>query len=61
MSVLKDASSAGFHYGARNHAEVHNLYRKSLRLIAVVDSAYRRITHMYVCAAHKFLLFDISQ
>ena len=25
-----------FHYGARNHAEVHNLYQKSLRLIAVV-------------------------
>ena len=25
-----------FHYGAGNRAEVHNLYEKSLRLIAVV-------------------------
>ena len=30
------APIVSYHYGARNHAEVHNLYTKSLRLIGVV-------------------------
>ena len=30
------APIVSFHYGAGNRAEVHNLYEKSLRLIAVV-------------------------
>ena len=34
--AVGSAPIVSFHYGARNHAEVHNLYRKSLRLIAVV-------------------------
>ena len=35
--AVGSAPIVSFHYGARNHAEVHNLYRKSLRLIAVVS------------------------
>ena len=31
--AVGSAPIVSFHYGARNHAEVHNLYRKSLRLI----------------------------
>ena len=34
--AVGSAPIVSFHYGARNHAEVHNLYQKSLRLIAVV-------------------------
>ena len=36
--AVGSAPIVSFHYGARNHAEVHNLYRKSLRLIAVERS-----------------------
>ena len=35
--AVGSAPIVSFHYGARNHAEVHNLYQKSLRLIAVVS------------------------
>ena len=35
--AVGSAPIVSFHYGARNHAEVHNLYSKSLRLIAVVS------------------------
>ena len=35
--ISQCAPIVSFHYGARNHAEVHNLYQKSLRLIAVVS------------------------
>ena len=31
--AVGSAPIVSFHYGARNHTEVHNLYRKSLRLI----------------------------
>lgn len=34
--AVGSAPIVSFHFGARNHAEVHNLYQKSLRLIAVV-------------------------
>ena len=35
--AVGSAPIVSFHYGARNHAEVHNLYQKSLRLIVVVS------------------------
>ena len=35
--AVGSAPIVSFHYGARNHAEVHNLYQKSLRLITVVS------------------------
>ena len=34
--AVGSAPIVSYHYGARNHAEVHNLYTKSLRLIGVV-------------------------
>ena len=34
--AVGSAPIVSYHYGARNHKEVNNLYRKSLRLIAVV-------------------------
>ena len=35
--AVGSAPIVSFHYGARNRAEVHNLYQKSLRLITVVS------------------------
>ena len=35
--AVGSAPIVSFHYGARNHTEVHNLYRKSLRLIALMS------------------------
>lgn len=34
--AVGSAPIVSYHYGARNHAELHNLYTKSLRLIGVV-------------------------
>ena len=34
--AVGSAPIVSYHYGARNHAELHNLYSKSLRLIGVV-------------------------
>ncbi len=50
--AVGSAPIVSFHYGARNHAEVHNLYRKSLRLIAVVAVYHRLHVHHPLCGAH---------
>mgnify|MGYP002935039450 CR=1 FL=1 len=61
-AVLDDL--AGVHDGhavgnARNHAEVHNLYRKSLRLIAVV-AVTLTLASMFIipCVARIFVGYD---
>ena len=53
------APIVSFHYGARNHAEVHNLYRKSLRLIAVV-AVTLTLASMFIipCVARVFVGYD---
>ena len=53
------APIVSFHYGARNHAEVHNLYRKSLRLIAVV-AVTLTLASMFIipCVARIFVGYD---
>ena len=47
------------HICARNHAEVHNLYRKSLRLIAVV-AVTLTLASMFIipCVARIFVGYD---
>ena len=50
--AVGSAPIVSYHYGARNHAELHNLYSKSLRLIgviAVVMTALSMLVIPYVC------------
>ena len=59
--AVGSAPIVSFHYGARNHAEVHNLYQKSLRLIAVVSvtmTAASMVIIPYV--AHIFVGYDVQ-
>ena len=57
--AVGSAPIVSFHYGARNHAEVHNLYRKSLRLIAVV-AVTLTLASMFIipCVARVFVGYD---
>ena len=57
--AVGSAPIVSFHYGARNHAEVHNLYRKSLRLIAVV-AVTLTLASMFIipCVARIFVGYD---
>ena len=59
--AVGSAPIVSFHYGARNHAEVHNLYQKSLRLIAVVSvtlTAASMVIIPYV--ARIFVGYDVQ-
>ena len=59
--AVGSAPIVSFHYGARNRAEVHNLYQKSLRLIAVVSvtlTAASMVIIPYV--AHIFVGYDVQ-
>ena len=57
--AVGSAPIVSFHYGARNHTEVHNLYRKSLRLIAVV-AVTLTLASMFIipCVARIFVGYD---
>ena len=57
--AVGSAPIVSFHYGARNHAEVHNLYRKSLRLIALV-AVTLTLASMFIipCVARIFVGYD---
>ena len=57
--AVGSAPIVSFHYGARNHAEVHNLYHKSLRLIAVV-AVTLTLASMFIipCVARVFVGYD---
>ena len=57
--AVGSAPSVSYHYGARNHAELNNLYSKSLRLIgviAVVMTALSMLVIPYV--ARIFVGYD---
>ena len=59
--AVGSAPIVSFHYGARNRAEVHNLYQKSLRLIAVVSvtlTAASMVIIPYV--ARIFVGYDVQ-
>ena len=57
--AVGSAPIVSFHYGARNHAEVHNLYAKSLRLIAVVAVAMTAISMVFIpYVARIFVGYD---
>ena len=59
--AVGSAPIVSFHYGARNHAEVHNLYQKSLCLIAVVSvtlTAASMVIIPYV--ARIFVGYDVQ-
>ena len=57
--AVGSAPIVSYHYGARNHKEVNNLYRKSLRLIAVV-AVVMTIASMFIIpyVARIFVGYD---
>ena len=57
--AVGSAPIVSFHYGARNHAEVHNLYQKSLRLIAVVAVSMTAVSMVLIpYVARIFVGYD---
>ena len=57
--AVGSAPIVSFHYGARNHAEVHNLYQKSLRLIAVVAVSMTAVSMVLIpFVARIFVGYD---
>ncbi len=57
--AVGSAPIVSFHYGARNHAEVHNLYQKSLRLIAVVAVIMTAVSMVFIpYVARIFVGYD---
>ena len=57
--AVGSAPIVSFHYGARNHAEVHNLYQKSLRLIAVVAVVMTAVSMVFIpYVARIFVGYD---
>ena len=59
--AVGSAPIVSFHYGARNHAEVHNLYQKSLRLIAVVSVTMTAASMVIIPhVAHIFVGYDVQ-
>ncbi len=59
--AVGSAPIVSFHYGARNHAEVHNLYQKSLRLIAVVAVVMTAVSMVFIpYVARIFVGYDAS-
>ena len=59
--AVGSAPIVSFHYGARNHAEVHNLYQKSLRLIAVVAVSMTAVSMVLIpFVARIFVGYDIQ-
>ena len=50
------APIVSFHYGARNHAEVHNLYRKSLRLIGIVAAVLTAASMVIIPYVARFFV-----
>ena len=59
--AVGSAPIVSFHYGARNHAEVHNLYQKSLRLIGVVAAVMTAVSMVIIpYVARIFVGYDVS-
>ena len=59
--AVGSAPIVSFHYGARNHAEVHNLYSKSLRLIGVVAVVMTGISMVFIPYVSRiFVGYDAS-
>ena len=59
--AVGSAPIVSYHYGARNHREVHNLYGKSLRLIAVVAVVMTGISMGIIpFVARVFVGYDAS-
>ena len=59
VAAVGSAPIVSFHYGARNHAEVHNLYQKSLRLIAVVAVSMTAVSMVLIpYVARIFVGYD---
>ena len=57
--AVGSAPIVSFHYGARNHAEVHNLYQKSLRLIGVVAVVMTAVSMVFIpYVARIFVGYD---
>ncbi len=57
--AVGSAPIVSFHYGARNHAELHNLYHKSLRLIAIVAVVMTAISMVCIpLVAQIFVGYD---
>ena len=61
VAAYGGAPIVSFHYGARNHAEVHNLYSKSLRLIGVVAVVMTGISMVFIPYVSRiFVGYDAS-
>ena len=59
--AVGSAPIVSFHYGARSHAEVHNLYQKSLRLIGVVAAVMTAVSMVIIpYVARIFVGYDVS-
>ena len=54
--AVGSAPIVSYHYGARNHAELNNLYTKSLRLIAVVAVSMTAISMLLIPKVASFFV-----
>ena len=54
--AVGSAPIVSFHYGARNHAEVHNLYTKSLRLIGIVAAVMTAASMVIIPYVARFFV-----
>ena len=59
--AVGSAPIVSYHYGARNHAELHNLYSKSLRLIGVVAVSMTAVSMLIIpYVARVFVGYDVE-